>query len=166
MAPQVEHKLAAILSADVVGYSRLMAEDEAATIRTLTAYRNEIAGLVSDHRGRVADAPGDNVLAEFPSAVGSVRCALEIQRALAEENASLTPDRRMPFRIGIHLGDVLVKGAKIYGDGINVAARLEGLAEPGAICLSDLVYQQVRRRLEVEATDLGEGHLLPQIHHS
>ena len=123
-ANSVEHKLVAVLSADAVGYSRLMGEDEEATVRLLDTCRRRIDRLIDTFRGRLVDAPGDNVLAEFPSAVGSVRCALEIQRALAEENASLTPDRRMPFRIGIHLGDVLVDGNRIYGSGINVAAAV------------------------------------------
>ena len=160
MAPgEVEHKLVAVLSADAVGYSRLMGADEEATVRTLDACRRRIEQLVGAFRGRVVDSPGDNFLAEFPSAVGSVRCAVEIQRALAEENARLSIDRRMLFRIGVHLGDVVVEGSKLYGDGINVAARLEGLAEPGTICISDLVYQQVRRRLDLEARDLGEQRL-------
>ncbi len=156
---EVKHKLVAILSADAVGYSRLMGEDEEATVRTLGACRQRIDQLIDTFRGRVVDSPGDNLLAEFPSAVGSVRCAIDIQRALAEENVSLPADRRMLFRIGIHLGDVMVDGAKIYGDGINVAARLEGLAASGTICVSDLVYQQVRRRLDLQATDLGEKRL-------
>ena len=156
MSTTIEHKLVAILSADAVGYSRLMGEDEEATVHTLENCRRRIERSIDTFRGRVVDAPGDNLLAEFPSAIGSVRCAFEIQKALAQENSGLSPDRRMPFRIGIHLGDVLVDGPKIYGNGINVAARLEGLAEPGAICVSDLVYQQVRRRLELDETDLGE----------
>jgi adenylate cyclase len=155
----VERKLAAVLSADAVGYSRLMSEDDDATVRTLQAHRNKIERLIDTFRGRVVDSPGDNLLAEFPSAVGSVRCAIEVQRAIATENEKLAADRRMPFRIGIHLGDVMVEGSRIYGDGVNIAARLEGLAAPGAICLSDLVYQQVRRRLEVAPTDLGEQEL-------
>ncbi len=155
----LERKLAAILSADAVGYSRLMSDDDEATVRTVRAHQAAIERIVATFRGRVVDTPGDNLLAEFPSAVGSVRCALEIQRALAVENKQLAPERRMLFRIGIHLGDVVVEQARVYGDGVNIAARLEGLAEPGGICLSDLVYQQVRRRLELDATDLGEQEL-------
>lgn len=154
-----ERKLAAVLSADAVGYSRLMSEDEEHTVRTLQSHRKKIERLIGTFRGRVVDSPGDNLLAEFPSAVGSVRCAIDIQCALAADNETLAADRRMPFRIGIHVGDVMVEGSRIYGDGVNIAARLEGLAEPGAICLSDLVYQQVRRRLELAATDLGEREL-------
>ena len=145
----LDRRLAAVLCADAVGYSRLMGEDDEATVRTLRAHRSKIERLIDTFRGRVVDAPGDNLLAEFPSAIGSVRCALEIQQALAAENEKLADDRRMLFRIGIHLGDLMVEGSRIYGNGVNVAARLEGLAAPGAICMSDVVYQQVRRRLEL-----------------
>ncbi len=120
----LERRLAAILSADAVGYSRLMAQDDEATVREIQGHRRRIERLVDTFRGRVVDAPGDNLLAEFPSAAGSVRCALEIQRTLAAENEKLPPDRRMLFRIGIHLGDVIVEGSRIYGDGVNIAARL------------------------------------------
>ncbi len=149
-------RLAAILSADVVGYSRLMAEDEAATIRTLTTYRQEITGLVGDHRGRVVDAPGDNVLAEFPTALDAVRCAVQIQRVLAARNADLPPERKMEFRIGVHLGDVAAEGGRIYGDGVNIAARLEGMAEAGGICISGNVYELVRDKVPMRYVDLGE----------
>jgi adenylate cyclase len=155
----VERRLVAVLSADVVGYSRLMSRDDAGTVRTLQAHQRRIEGLIGTFRGRLVDAPGDNLLAEFPSALGSVRCALEIQRALADENAKVEPERRMALRIGIHLGDVVVEGARIFGDGVNIAARLEGLAEAGGVCISDLVYQQVRRRLSLAVTDLGEQRL-------
>ncbi len=155
----LDRRLAAVLSADAVGYSRLMGADDEGTVRTLQAHRGRIERLVETFRGRVVDAPGDNLLAEFPSVVGSVRCGLEIQRTLALENGALAEDRRLRFRIGIHLGDVLVEGLRIHGDGVNVAARLEGLAAPGAICLSDAVYQQVRHRLELPVTDLGEQRL-------
>jgi adenylate cyclase len=156
MAPDIERKLAAILSADVVGYSRLMAEDEAATIHTLTDYREEIAMRVRQHRGRVVDTPGDNLLAEFPTALDAVRCAVEIQGVLRALNASLPNDRRMDFRIGVHMGDVSVEGEKIYGDGVNIAARLEGLAEAGGVCISATVHEQVRNKLDVGFTDLGD----------
>jgi TolB-like protein/class 3 adenylate cyclase len=151
-----ERKLAAILSADVVGYSRLMAEDEAGTIRTLTSYRNEIRALVSDHRGRVVDATGDNLLAEFPTALDAVECAVEVQRVLAARNAGLPEDHRMEFRIGVHMGDVSAEGDRLYGDGVNIAARLEGLAEPGGICISGEVHGQVERKLDIGLEDLGE----------
>jgi adenylate cyclase len=156
MAPDVERKLAAILSADVVGYSRLMAEDEAATIRTLTDYREEIAMHVRQHRGRVVDTPGDNLLAEFPTALDAVRSAVEIQGVLRALNASLPNERRMDFRIGVHMGDVSVEGEKIYGDGVNIAARLEALAEAGGVCISATVHEQVRNKLDVGFTDLGD----------
>ena len=127
----VERRLAAILSADVVGYSRLIAEDEAATVRTLSDYREEIGLLVRQHRGRVVDTAGDSLLAEFPAATEAVSCAIEIQGSLGVRNAALTPERRMEFRIGIHLGEVRAEADRIYGDGVNIAARLEALAEPG-----------------------------------
>jgi adenylate cyclase len=149
-------RLAAILSADVVGYSRLMAEDEAATVRTLTAYRKEIQGLVADHRGRVVDATGDNLLAEFSTAFDAVECAVEIQRVLGARNAGLPEDHRMEFRIGVHLGDVTVEDDRLYGDGVNIAARLEGLAESGGICISAEVHGQVERKLDLGFEDLGE----------
>jgi adenylate cyclase len=156
MAQPIERKLAAILSADVVGYSRLMAEDEAATIRTLSDYREEIAMRVRQHRGRVVDTPGDNLLAEFPTAFDAVRCAVEIQGVLRALNASLPDERRMDFRIGVHMGDVSVEGEKIYGDGVNIAARLEALAEAGGVCISATVHEQVRNKLDVGFTDLGD----------
>jgi TolB-like protein/class 3 adenylate cyclase/Flp pilus assembly protein TadD len=155
-AGTANRRLAAILSADVVGYSRLMAEDEAATVRALTAYREQIATLVREHRGRVVDAPGDNVLAEFPSALDAVHAAVEIQRVIQARNADLPAERRMEFRIGVHMGDVVVEGERIYGDGVNIAARLEGLAEPGGICISGTVQEQVANKLELQFEDLGE----------
>jgi adenylate cyclase len=155
----VERKLAAILSADVVGYSRLMAEDEAGTIQTLTNYRKLITGLVTDHHGRVVDAPGDNLLAEFPNALDAVQCAVEIQGVLRVRNQSLSEQRRMLFRIGVHLGDVTAEGERIYGDGVNIAARLEGLADPGGVCISGEVQRQVENRLDFRCEDLGEQSL-------
>ena len=154
-ADDVERRLAAILSADVAGYSRLMAEDEQTTVRTITAYRNEIGNLVADHRGRLVDATGDNALAEFPTAIGAVECAVEIQKVLKVRNERLHDDRRMEFRIGVHLGDVTVERERIYGDGVNIAARLQGLAEPSGICISFAVHEQVRRKIDVTWEDLG-----------
>jgi adenylate cyclase len=151
-----ERKLAAILSADVVGYSRLMAEDEAGTIQRLTEYRSLITNLVNDHHGRVVDSPGDNLLAEFPNALDAVQCAVEIQGVLRVRNQSLAEQRRMQFRIGVHLGDVTVEGDRIYGDGVNIAARLEGLADGGGICISATVHEQVRNKLDVGYVDLGD----------
>jgi TolB-like protein/DNA-binding winged helix-turn-helix (wHTH) protein len=153
---RIARKLAAILSADVVDYSRLMATDEDATIRTLTSHRKQIRVLVEQHGGRVVDFRGDDFLAEFPSALYATGCAVEIQRVLHAGNESMPAERRMQFRIGLHLGDVRVEGEQIFGDGINVASRLEKLAEPGGICISDLVYRQVRRSLDLGYTDLGE----------
>jgi len=148
-------KLVAIFSADAVGFSRLMDEDEAGTIQTIKAYREVIAGLVRDHRGRVVDATGDNVLAEFPAALNAVECAVEMQRVLQARNASLPPERRMEFRVGVNLGDVTVEGERLYGTGVNVAARIESLAEPGGVCISGTVLEQVRGKGEYEFDDLG-----------
>jgi adenylate cyclase len=152
----IERKLAAILSADVKGYSRLMGDDEVATIRTLTAYREVMGALIRQHRGRVVDSPGDNLLAEFASVVDAVQCAAEIQQELKIRNADLPPDRQMEFRIGINLGDVIVEGERIYGDGVNIAARLESLAEAGGICISGTVYDQVETKLAFNYESLGE----------
>jgi class 3 adenylate cyclase len=152
----VERKLAAILSADVVGYSRLMAEDEADTIRTLFTYREEVGVLVRHHRGRVVDFTGDNFLAEFPTALDAVQAAVEIQRILKVRNADLPADRKMEFRIGVHLGDVAIEGERVYGDGVNIAARLEGLAETGGICISRTVHEQVETKLDLGYEDIGE----------
>ncbi len=149
-------KLAAILSADVKGYSRLMGEDEEATIRTLTAYREVMANLIQKHGGRVVDSPGDNVLAEFKSVVDAVRCAVEIQEELKARNTELPENRKMEFRIGVNLGDVIEEGEQIYGDGINIAARLESLAEEGGICISGSTYEQVEGKLDIGYEYLGE----------
>jgi len=150
-----KRKLTAILSADVAGYSRLMGKDEEATVRTLTGHREAMAQTIQQFRGRVVDSPGDNVLAEFGSVVDAVRCALQIQHVLKERNAKLTEDRRMAFRIGLNLGDVIQDGDRIYGDGVNIAARLEGLAEPGGICISGTVYEHVRNKLTLWKEYLG-----------
>jgi adenylate cyclase len=151
-----ERRLSAILSADVVGYTRLMAADEDETVRRVTAYREQVGSLVRDHRGRLADFTGDNFLAEFPTALDAVECAIEIQRVLSARNAALPADRRMEFRIGVHLGDVRVEGERVYGEGVNIAARLESMAEPGGVCISATVHEQVRNRLEVGFDDLGD----------
>src|SRR5512132_1554981 len=143
----MERKLTAILSADVKGYSRLMGEDEEATIHTLTIYRQVMTTLIQHHRGRVVDSPGDNLLAEFASVVDAVRGAVEIQHALKTKNAELPEHRQMEFRIGINLGDVIVEGERLYGDGVNIAARIESLAEPGGICLAGIVHDQVENKL-------------------
>src|SRR5262249_917380 len=151
----MERKLAAIFSTDVQGYSRLMGDDEAATIRTLTTYREVMTTLIQQHRGRVVDSPGDNLLAEFASAVEAVQCAVEIQGELQSRNAELSDMRKMEYRIGINLGDVVVEGERLYGDGVNIAARLESLAVPGGICISGTVYDQVKSKLALSYEDLG-----------
>ncbi|HZO42169.1 MAG TPA: tetratricopeptide repeat protein [Methylomirabilota bacterium] len=143
----VDRKLAAILSADAEGYSRLMGDDEVATVRAITEYRAVIASMVAARGGRVVDAPGDNVLAEFASVVDAVQSAVDIQRELGSRNAALPPTRRMRFRIGINLGDVIVEGDRLYGDGVNIAARLESLADGGGICLSGTAYDQIEGKL-------------------
>ncbi len=151
----MERKLTAILSADVEGYSRLMGEDEEATIRTLTFYRQLMTPAIQGHRGRVVDSPGDNLLAEFGSVVDAVQCAVVIQTTLRAENANLPQNRRMEFRIGINLGDVVVDGERIYGDGVNIAARMEGLAEGGGICISGTVFDHIKGKVSVNFEDLG-----------
>lgn len=152
----VARRLAAIFSADVAGYSRLMGEDEVATVRTLTAYREVMSTFIRQHRGRVVDSPGDNILAEFSSVIDALQCAVEIQHELRTRNAELPPPRRMEFRIGINLGDVIVEGDRIYGDGVNIAARLESLADAGGVCISGTVYDQVENKLALEYESLGE----------
>jgi adenylate cyclase len=151
-----KRKLTAILSADVKGYSRLMGEDDAATVRTITDYREVITAMVQHHRGRVVDSPGDNILAEFPSVVDAVGCAVEVQKALKARNEELPEDRRMEFRIGINLGDVIEEEGRLYGDGVNIAARIEALAEPGGICISGTVYEHIQNKLTLWNEYLGE----------
>ena len=152
----LERKLTAILSADVEGYSRLMGEDEEATVRTLTAYRGVMAKLIQKHGGRVVDSPGDNLLAEFASVVDAVRCAVEIQEEFRARNTELPENRKMQFRIGINLGDVILEGERIYGDGVNIAARVENLSEGGGICISGTVYDQIENKLALGYEYLGE----------
>ncbi|NIS62734.1 MAG: adenylate/guanylate cyclase domain-containing protein [Proteobacteria bacterium] len=152
----VKRKLTAIFSADVKEYSRLMTQDEVGTIRTLTAYKEAMSSLIQQYRGRVVDAPGDNLMAEFASVVDAVSCAVEIQRELAERNSELPYDRQMEFRIGINLGDVVEEEDRIYGDGVNIAARVESLAEGGGICISGKVYEEVKGKLGLEYEYLGE----------
>jgi adenylate cyclase len=151
-----KRKLTAILSADVKGYSRLMGEDEAETVKTLTAYRKIMGDLVQQHRGRVIDSPGDNLLAEFGSVVDAVQCAVAVQKELQARNADLPENRKMQFRIGINLGDVIEEEGRIYGDGVNIAARMEGLAEGGGICISGSAFEQVKGKLKVGYEYLGE----------
>ncbi len=153
---RVKRKLSAILSADAVGYSRLMGDDEVSTVRTLEAYRTVMADLIDQFRGRVVDSPGDNLLAEFPSVVDAVQCAVEIHEVIRAKNEDLPEDRRMFFRIGMNLGDIIEEGDRIYGDGVNIAARLEGLAEAGGICISGSAYEQIENKLALGYEYLGE----------
>ena len=151
----VKRKLTVILAADVEGYSRLMGADEEATLKALGTYREIIDGLIARHDGRIFSTAGDSVVAEFGSAVEAVRAAISIQEELRVRNAELPEDREMRFRIGINVGDVMVEGDNLYGDGVNVAARLEGLADPGGVCVSDMVYQSVEAKLDLAFEDLG-----------
>ena len=154
-SPSIKRRLAAILAADIAGYSRLMGEDEPATVRDLKAHQAVVLPLVGRYGGRVIDTAGDGILAEFPSVINAAECAVEIQTIMAARNEAVPESRRMRFRIGINLGDVIHDEARIYGDGINVASRLEGIAEPGGICISRQVFDQVSRALKAEFQALG-----------
>ena len=150
-------RLTAILAADVAGYSRLMGEDEEGTHERLKAHLRELIDpKIAEHRGRIVKNTGDGFLAEFQSVVDAVRCAVEVQQEMADANAAIPPEKRIEFRVGINLGDVIVEGEDIFGDGVNIAARLEGLVEPGGICVSRVVRDQVRDRLDFGFEDLGE----------
>jgi adenylate cyclase len=153
---RVKRKLSAILSADVAGYSRLMGEDEVSTVRTLEAYRKVMSDLIEQFRGRVVDSPGDNLLSEFSSVVDAVQCAVEIHEVIRAKNEELPEDRRMLFRIGVNLGDVIEEGNRIYGDGVNIAARLEGLAEAGGICISGSAHEPIKNKLALGYEYIGE----------
>ncbi|MGB5249422.1 MAG: adenylate/guanylate cyclase domain-containing protein [Gammaproteobacteria bacterium] len=157
--PTIQRRLAAILSADAVGYTKLMAADELATMETLNSYRSLMSGLVRQHGGRVVDMVGDNLLAEFPSAVDAVQCAMEIQRQLAVQNELLPVERQMRFRIGINVGDLIIDGDRIVGDGVNVAARIEATALPGGIAIAQTVLDQVEGKLPIQVTDTGDHEL-------
>ncbi len=149
----MERRLAAILAADVVGYSRLMGEDETGTLERLKTLRKELVQpKIAEGRGRIVKLMGDGLLAEFPSVVEAVRCAVDIQQDMAGREAGLPDERRIRLRIGVNLGDIIVEGLDIYGDGVNVAARLEGLAVPGGICISGKVYEEVRNKLPTPCT--------------
>jgi class 3 adenylate cyclase/TolB-like protein len=156
---RVERRLSAIMSADVAGYSRLMGLDETGTARILREHRAIADAVVAKHSGRIVKTTGDGLLIEFPSVVDAVECAVAVQTVMAERNEGVLQDRRMLFRIGINLGDILIEGDDILGDGVNVAARLEGIAEPGGICISSSAYDQVRGKVTVEFSDLGEQSL-------
>jgi len=159
---KVTRRLRAILSADVQGYSRLMEDDEVATVETITEYRETISSLVTQYNGRVVDSPGDNILAEFASVVDAVQCAVEIQNILKAKNEDLPANRRMIFRIGVNIGDVIQEGDRIYGDGVNIAARLESLAEGGGICISGTAYDHIGNKLALGYNFIGE-HIVKNI---
>src|SRR6202035_1802388 len=150
-------RLAAILAADVAGYSRLMGADEEGTLNRLKAHRRQLVDpQITEYHGRIVKTTGDGMLVEFSSVVDAVRCAVEIQRAMVDRNAEISEDKRITFRIGVNLGDVIIDGDDIYGDGVNIAARLEGLAEPGGICISRTVRDHIGDRLPYAFDDMGE----------
>jgi adenylate cyclase len=151
-----KRKITAIMSSDVVGYSKLMGDDEAATVQTLAVYKGVMSALIDQHRGRVIDSPGDNMLSEFASVVDAVQCAVAIQKELISRNAELPENRKMRFRIGINLGDVIQEEDRIYGDGVNIAARLEALADPGGICVSKTAFDHIETKLPLGYEFLGE----------
>ena len=153
---RVQRRLAAVLAADVVGYSRLMEADEVGTLAQLKTLRKEVFDpKLAEHNGRIVKTTGDGVLVEFASAVDAVQHAVEVQRALAKRNEDVPSERRIELRIGINVGDIIVEDDDIYGDGVNIAARLEGLAEPGGICISGTVFDQVGKKLELPYDDIG-----------
>jgi len=156
---KVSRRLVAVFAADVEGYSRLMGADEVGTLKGLTERRVILDKLIADHGGRIANTAGDSVLAEFGSAVDAVQCAVEAQKTLAEANAGVAPDRCISFRIGIHVGDVMVRAGDLFGDGVNIAARLQCIAEPGGVCVSSTTYEQVRKVLPTAFADLGAQHV-------
>ena len=154
---RVERRLAAILAVDVAGYSRLMGEDEEGTLAAMRAVRREIGDpKIREHRGRIVKTTGDGLLVEFASVVDAVRCAVEVQREMIARNANVPAGRRLEFRMGINVGDIIIEDGDIFGDGVNIAARLEALAEPGGICVSAAAHDQVRDRLDIGFEDLGE----------
>src|SRR6266481_904697 len=157
MREPVQRRLAAILAADVAGYSRLMGADEEGTLNRLKAHRRELVDpKIREHHGRIVKTTGDGMLVEFSSVVDAVRCAVEIQRAMVDRNAVVPEDKRITFRMGVNLGDVIADGGDIYGDGVNIAARLEALAEPGGICIARTVRNQIRDKLPYAFEDMGE----------
>src|ERR1700723_2438803 len=152
---KASRRLVALFAADVEGYSRLMGVDEVATLKGLTERRAILDRFIGEHRGRIANTAGDSVLAEFGSAVDAVQCAVDAQAALSEANAGLSLERHINFRIGIHVGDVMIKGGDLFGDGVNIAARLQTLASAGGVCVSGVAHDQVRKILPFAFTDLG-----------
>jgi len=159
MSESQSRRLAAILAADIAGYSALMGADEARTVRDLKGHQAVVLPMIGEFGGRIIDTAGDGILAEFPSVVNAVKCAVEIQSKMAERNTGIEPERRMQFRVGINIGDVVFDEARVYGDGINVAARLEGIAEPGGICISSKVYEEISGRIDLAYEDMGQQQL-------
>src|SRR6516165_10059901 len=159
-AERVERRLTAILAADVVGYSRLMSADEEGTLARLKEHRRALVDpKIAENRGRIVKTTGDGLLVEFASVVDALRCAVEVQRGMAERNADVPQDKRIEFRVGIHQGDVIIEEGDIFGDGVNVAARLEVLAEPGGICVSSRVHEDTEGKLEIAFENMGEKQL-------
>jgi class 3 adenylate cyclase/DNA-binding MarR family transcriptional regulator len=158
-APIVQRRLAAIFSADVAGYTRLMNSDEAATLRLLGSHREVADRLIAQHGGRIANTAGDSILAEFPSAVDALHCALGIQERIAAVNDEVPAERRVSFRIGIHVGEAMVRSGDLFGDAVNVAARMQGLAPPGSVCVSGAAYEYVRTALPLDFEDIGAQHV-------
>ena len=157
---RVQRRLTAVLAADIAGYSRLMGADEEGTLAQLKAHRHALLDpKIEEHQGRIVKTTGDGMLAEFASVVDALRCAIEIQRGMLERNADVPQERRIEFRVGINVGDIIIDGGDIYGDGVNVAARLEGLAEPGGICVSGRVQEDARGKLDIAFEDAGEQQL-------
>jgi len=152
----MSRRLTAIVAADIASYSALMGADEVATVRDLKGHQSVIFPMIAGYSGRIIDTAGDGVMAEFASVLNAVKCAAAIQETMAERNAAVEPDRRMQFRIGINQGDVVFDEQRIYGDGINIAARLEGVAEPGGICISGKVYEEIKGKVELQFIDMGE----------
>ena len=157
---QTKRKLAAILAADIAGYSRLMGADEEGTLARLKVLRRELIDPKNkQHRGRIVKTTGDGILIEFPSVVDAVRCAIDVQHGMLERNADVPQEQRIEFRVGVNLGDVMIEGRDVYGDGVNIAARLEALAEPGGICISRTVLSHARDKVPFEVEDAGEQAL-------
>src|SRR3954462_5415122 len=157
---RVERRLAAVLAADVAGYSRLMGRDEEGTLAQLKSHRKTLLDpAIAANRGRIVKTTGDGVLVEFASAVDATRCAVEIQRGMAAQNADVAQGKKIEFRIGIHVGDIIIDDSDIFGDGVNIAARLEGIAEPGGVCISDDAQRQVRGKVQVTFDDMGPQNL-------
>src|SRR5260370_27615172 len=160
MAKQVQRKLAAILAADVAGYSRLMGADEEGTLARLKAHQRELIDpKIREHRGRIVKTTGDGILIEFPSVIEAVSCAVAVQQGMVERNAETPEEQRIIFRVGLNLGDIIVEDGDIHGDGVNIAARLESIAEPGGICISEDAFRQVRGKVDAEFADIGEQSL-------